>query len=87
MHKPESVLANEIHKILWDFEIHIDHLIPTRRPNLVLINKKKRICHLVDFAVPVKMKESKMVDKYLDLDREKSVEHEGDSDTNCCWHA
>ena len=21
MHKPESVLKNEIHKILWDFEI------------------------------------------------------------------
>ena len=25
MHKPESVLKNETHKILWDFEIKTDH--------------------------------------------------------------
>ena len=29
MHKPESVLENETHKILWDFET--DYLIPARR--------------------------------------------------------
>ena len=28
-------------KILWDFEIQMDHLIPVRTPNLVLINKKR----------------------------------------------
>ena len=42
MHKPESVLENETHKILWDFEIQTDHLIPTRKPDLVQINKKKK---------------------------------------------
>ena len=42
MHKPESVLENEMHKILWDFEIQTEHLIPARRPDLVIINKKKR---------------------------------------------
>ena len=26
MHKPESVLENEMHKILWAFEIQTDHL-------------------------------------------------------------
>ena len=25
MHKPESVLGNEMHKILWDFEVQTDH--------------------------------------------------------------
>ena len=74
MHKPESVLENETHKILWDYEIQTDHLIPARRPDLVLINKKKRTCQLVDFAVPadhrVKLKESEKIDKYLDLARE-----------------
>ena len=40
MHKSESVLKNETHNILWDFEIKTDHLIPARRPDLVLINKK-----------------------------------------------
>ena len=28
----------------------MDHLISARRPDLMFINKKKRICHLVDFA-------------------------------------
>ena len=41
MHKPESVLENEMHKILRDFEIQSDHLILTRRPDLVIVNKKK----------------------------------------------
>ena len=40
----------------------------------MLINKKKRTCQLVDFAVPadhrVKRKENEKMDKYLDLARE-----------------
>ena len=39
MHKLESVLANEAHKILRDFEIQMNHQIPTGRPDLELINK------------------------------------------------
>ena len=53
IYKPVSVLANEIHKILWDFEIQIDYLMLARKPNLVLINRKKRVGQLVDFAVQV----------------------------------
>ena len=37
MHKPALVLENEIRRILRDFEIQTDHLIPVRRPNLVII--------------------------------------------------
>ena len=46
--------------------------------------KKKRICEIVDFAVPadhrIKLKECEKKDKYLDLAREliKAVEHESD---------
>ena len=43
MHKPESVRQNEMIKILWSFEIQKDHLIPTNRPDLVLINKKEEL--------------------------------------------
>ena len=35
MHKPVIVLANEIHKILRNFEKQIYHQIPVRKPNLV----------------------------------------------------
>ena len=43
MHKPESVQEDEKHKILWDFDIQTDNLIPARRAKLVLINKKKEL--------------------------------------------
>ena len=90
MHNPESVLENETHKFPRDFEIQTDHLISVRRPKLIIINKKKRACKIVAFAVPadrrVKVKGSKKKDKYLDLARDlkkKTIKHECDCDTNC----
>ena len=59
MLKPESVLENETHKILWDFEMQTDNPIPARRPDLLLINKKKITCHQMDFVVPTKKNERK----------------------------
>ena len=41
MHNPESVLEKETNKLLWDFELRINHLISARRPNLVIVNKKE----------------------------------------------
>ena len=69
---------NDSHKLLWDFNIENDHLIPARRPGLIIIDKKKkkkeRICKIVDFAVSVdhriNLKECEKMDKYLDLARE-----------------
>ena len=51
MHNPVPVLENDTHKLLWDFNIQTDHLIPARRPDLIIINKKKenlqncRLCY------------------------------------------
>ena len=42
MHNPESVLENEMHKILRDFKIQTDHLIKARRPDLGIVKKKKK---------------------------------------------
>ena len=42
MHKPESVLENGMHKVIWDFEIQTDHLSSARRPGLVIVNKKQQ---------------------------------------------
>ena len=39
--KPDSVLEIEMHKLLWDFEIQTVHLISTRQPDFIIINKKK----------------------------------------------
>ena len=83
MLKSESVLEKETHKILRNFEIQTDPLIPARRPDLEIIIKnkknkkkkvKKRTCRIVDFAVQadhrVKIKETEKRDKNLDLSRE-----------------
>ena len=63
MHDAASVLENETHISQWDFEIQTDHWILIRRQNLLIINKKKRTCRVMDFAVhayhSVKLKESK----------------------------
>ena len=40
MHNPAPVLENDSHKLLWYFSIQTDHLIPARRPDSVIINKK-----------------------------------------------
>ena len=63
-----------MHKLPWDFEIQTNHLISPRRPDQIIIDKKKRTCRIVDFAAPadrrVRLKESEIKDKYLDLARE-----------------
>ena len=74
MHNPAPVRENDSHKLLWDFNIQTDQLIPARRPDLITINKKKSICKIVDFTVAadhrINLKACEKKDKYLDLARE-----------------
>ena len=76
MQNPAPVLENDTHKLLLDFDIQTDHLISARRPDLIIINKKKKkkICKIVNFTVPadyrIKLKECEKREKYLDLARE-----------------
>ena len=67
MHNPVSVL--------WDFDIETVHIISAKRPDLTIINnKKKENLKIVDYTVPadhrIKLKESKKRDEYQDLARE-----------------
>ena len=59
---------------LWDFNKQTVHVISPIRPNIIIINKKKRTCKIVDYDVPVdsriKLMKSVMRDKDLDLARE-----------------
>ena len=47
MHNLTFVLENDTHKPLWDFDIETDHLIPARRPDLIIINKKRELAKLL----------------------------------------
>ena len=69
-----NIKNNNNNKLRWDFDIHTYHQISSKRPDLIIINKKKRICKTVDFAAladhRIKLKECEKKDKYPDLARE-----------------
>ena len=82
MHKPESVRENKAHKILCDFEIQTDHLIPVRRLDLVIINHKNNKENLPSSGF---WRSGGPWSKILKLCQrtKKTVEHEDDSHSNC----
>ena len=42
-HNPESTLKNEMAKILSDFEMQTDHLIPTRSSDWLTLNNRELV--------------------------------------------
>ena len=65
MHNQAPVLEN-------NFDIHTDYLILARRPDLIIIKKKKRGLAKLStlLTTRIKLKECEKKDKYLDLGRE-----------------
>ena len=59
---------------MWDFSIQTDHIIEAQRPDLVAVDKKERICKIIDYAVHgdsrIEEKEKDKIEKYQDLRRE-----------------
>ena len=81
-----------MHKLQWDFDIHTDHLISIRRPDLIIINNKKKEFAKLSTLVSEVTTEWEKKGKYLDLAREakKLLEPERDDYTNydwCFWHS
>ena len=54
MLNPAPVLENDTHKLLWDFDIYMYHLISARISDLIIINKKENMqnCRLCCFGWP-----------------------------------
>ena len=50
-HELESVLKNADYKVSRDFSIQTDHVIEARRLYLVAVDKKRRTCKIIDFAI------------------------------------
>ena len=91
MHKPESILKNEMHKFLWDSEAQTDHLISARRLDLISINKKnelgvKWICCSGGLQRENKRKWKDRQIPRLCLSDEKAVEKQDDGDTIHSWY-
>ena len=59
---------------MWDFSIQTDHVIEARRLDLAAVDKKRRTCKIIDFAVSgdsrIEEKEREKIEKYQDLRRE-----------------
>ena len=72
-HILEGVIENDKVKLLWDISILSDYMIEARRPDIVVIDKKERVCIILDITVPadrwVEEKEEEKVEKYQDLKR------------------
>ena len=70
-HQPEPVLENDKCKILWDFAIQTDKEIEHRNPDIVVIDKEKRECKIIDIELPgnqnIKVKELEKITKFQDL--------------------
>ena len=73
-HEPEKVVENDSSKILWDFTIQTDHVIEARRPDMVIIDKTKNECKIIDFACPfdtrIEEREKDKMKGYNNLKRE-----------------
>ena len=73
-HKPEGVIEDDHVKLLWDLNIQTSTYIPARRPDVVVADRDKKTCNIIDIAVPgdagIVEKEKEKVEKYQDLRRE-----------------
>ena len=46
MHNLAPVVENDTHKLLSGFDIQTDHFISARKPDLIIINKKRELVKL-----------------------------------------
>ena len=60
-------------KILWDFMTQYNREIKARKPDIVVVNKNKSSCTIIDIAMPgeirVREKEQEKIERYLELKR------------------
>ena len=75
-HEPKPVTENDLVTVLWDFAIQTDKTIIANRPDIVIRDKKKKTCILIDVSVPsdtnTSLKTFEKISKYKDLEIELS---------------
>ena len=45
-------MENDKCKILWDFTVQTDYEIYGRRSDVIVVQKNKNLCQIIDFACP-----------------------------------
>ena len=60
--------------ILWDFPVHTDRTIQANRPDIIIKDRKNKVCVLIDMSVPtdknISVKVFDKLSKYKDLEIE-----------------
>ena len=73
-HAPEGAVENEEGKILWDVMIQCNRDIKVRKPDIVVVNKNKRSCAIIDIAIPGAIRVTQKIEgkneRYQELTRE-----------------
>ena len=73
-HCPEGVVEDDDIKLIRDINIQCDNVMEAKRPDLILVDKKAKLCVIIDFAIPgdcrIREKEIKKIEKYQNLKRE-----------------
>ena len=69
-----KIVENDDVKVLWDFFVQTSRKLDHYRPDLVVIHKRSKTCHIIDVACPfdtrIKTKEQDKIDRYQDLKHE-----------------
>ena len=70
-HRANKVVENEDVKVLWDFNIQVDKFIEARRPDIILVRKKRKsassLILLSRGILEPRWKKMKKIEKYEDL--------------------
>ena len=70
----DKVVENKNVKVLWNFNIQVDKFIEAKRPGIIVVRKKKKVCVIIDIAVlgdlGIQIKEDEKIEKYEDLRRD-----------------
>ena len=73
-HQTPPVVENDKAVVLWDFSIHTDRTIKANRPDIVIRDKMKKTCWLLDVSIPTdtntSVKTFEKLAKYKDLEIE-----------------
>ena len=66
-----KVLENDEVKLLWDLSIQTEKRIEHNKPDIVVLDKKQKLCLIIDVAYPfdtrIKKKEQEKIEYYNDL--------------------
>ena len=66
-----ALLENDEVKLLWDFSIQTEKRIEHNKPDIVVLDKKQKLCLIIDVACPfdtrIKKKEQEKIEYYNDL--------------------